>query len=135
MVLEHGDGMEKMINLVKLICCIALVILLFGIKADARYEISYPVLEKLTLTCYTLDGTTADGTHTRKGICALKNEWLGKTCVVWGRNDDGTIGEYIGIYECTDVCPKDSLIDIWFPKGEELLPTQKVYVQLVDAVG
>ena len=36
---------------------------------------------EMQATAYCIDGTTATGTHTRRGICAGKREWFGKTAL------------------------------------------------------
>lgn len=85
---------------------------------EARAE-SQPELFKGHATAYCLDGITATGTQVRKGIAATgRKEWVGKTCVLYQRLPDESIGQIIGIYEIEDTGCKPSVIDVWFPEDE-----------------
>lgn len=70
-------------------------------------------------TAYCVSGITASGEMTRAGICAGKQEWLGKTIILYQRLPDDSIGEQIGIYECKDTggtpgLKNGKVIDVWF---------------------
>lgn len=104
-------------------------------------------------TAYCHGEITASGTPVRRGICAVKREWMGKTAIVYTCGRDGGIGELLGIYECLDTgfggdadgdgigsIEEGKVIDIYFPTLEECRGWMeqtggKVYVQLVDAKG
>lgn len=75
----------------------------------------------------------------------MKKEWIGKTAVVYLRNEDGTIGDFYGIYEIKDCGGTEGLknglvIDIWEPDIETatqvMAETKGIgFVQLLDAEG
>lgn len=76
-------------------------------------QIEIPDPMPMHATAYVLTGTTASGEETRDGICASAHkEWIGKTVIMFQRNDDG-IGELIGIYECLDTGCASNVIDVW----------------------
>lgn len=52
---------------------------------------------KMHTTAYILQGTTADGGHTRPYICASSIDHIGDVAIVYTLD-----GEYLGTYECTD---------------------------------
>ena len=79
------------------ICAFALIGLLTGANTEKYIE---PV--KMLTTAYCDNGITASGVEARYGICAGKKEWLGKTVILYKRNEDGTIGELLGIFEVLD---------------------------------
>ena len=99
-----------------------------------------PIIEcrKMTLTSYLPTGNaTASGVMPYKGVAAAKREWLGKIAVVFERTEDDKSGELIGVYEILDTGQTNGLkngyvIDIFCESREECLPTQKVYVYLMD---
>jgi len=66
---------------------------------------NYPEVEPQLIRCtvYTAEegDITADGSKVREGIVAGKREWLGYTCIMY-ENNDGKIGDLIGIYEFKD---------------------------------
>lgn len=114
------------------------------------YADDQPYLMKAHATAYCQSGTTASGTQTRKGICAAKKEWIGKTIVIYQRLPGDKIGNMIGIYECLDTGGTEGIktgkvIDIWEPDLEGCQEFMnkvyengckgKVYIQIVDAVG
>ena len=75
-------------------------------------------------TAYCIEGVTKSGEYTREGICAGKEEWLGKTNIVYQKLPDGDIGKKIGEYECLDTGGTPGLnngrvVDIWRPDLEE----------------
>ena len=79
-------------------------------------------------TVYSLGGKTAMGTPVRYGICATGNKaWLGKTCIVYQRLPDNTIGDVIGIYTIEDTGCKSNVIDIWCPRDLQKVIINKTY--------
>ena len=83
-------------------------------------KIPEPVLYKGHATAYCDVGYTKSGEWTRDGICAAKEEWLGKSVVVYKRLPDGSIGDYIGTYEILDTggtkgLKEGRVIDVWVP--------------------
>lgn len=105
---------------------------------------------KSNATAYCLQGTTASGQKVRKGICAGKDEWMGKTILVYQRLDGDELGDLIGIFECldkggTDAIKKGYVIDVWQPTYEECQEFMnlvysngchgRIYIQIVEAYG
>ena len=92
---------------------------------------------EMQATAYCIDGTTATGTHTRRGICAGKREWFGKTAVVYADNH-GEIGDLIGIYKVEDTGGKSiasgRVLDIWVPSYDEAIQfgRKKVHVYILN---
>lgn len=104
-------------------------------------------------TAYHYGEITASGTPVRRGICAVKREWMGLTAIVYECNPDGSIGDLLGYWECLDTgfggdadgdgigsIEAGKVIDMYFPTLEECQAWMeqsggKVYVQLVDAEG
>lgn len=125
------------------------IVFLFSFSASAK-ELDEPF--KISTTAYCCGTTTCIGVPVREGICAVKKEWIGKTALIYA-NNDGEIGELLGIYECLDTgfgadsdgdgigsIQEGKLIDVYFPTYEQCkewmkLTGGKVYVQLVDANG
>lgn len=124
------------------ILMMTLIAHIFCIKSSAE-DIS---LIKMHATAYCLDGDTASGKHVRKGICATGNkEWVGKTCILYQRLPDDSVGEIIGIYEIEDTGCKPTVIDVWCPDLDECQEFMnrvyedgcagRVYTQVLDAEG
>ena len=92
---------------------------------------------EMQATAYCIDGTTATGTHTRRGICAGKREWFGKTAVVYADNH-GEIGDLIGIYKVEDTggdpIRSGKVLDIWVPSYDEAIQfgRRKVHVYILN---
>ena len=101
-----------------------------------------PELKKSWLTCYLPTGNpTASGVMPRRGIMAGKREWLGKTALIYERDGD-KVGDLIGIFEILDTgTGKDGAIkegrevDIFCETESDIIPTQKIWIQIVDANG
>lgn len=71
-------------------------------------------------TAYCVTGTTKSGEYTREGICAGKEEWLGKEILIFQKLPDGKMGKCLGKYEVLDTGGTEGLkngkvIDIWKP--------------------
>ncbi|MDD3370021.1 MAG: hypothetical protein PHP50_14265 [Lachnospiraceae bacterium] len=79
-----------------IITVIILMILTVRCSADA---IKYPDPVEMYTTAYTAEqgSITASGCHVRTGICAAKEEWMGKVAVIYS-----TDYELLGIYEILD---------------------------------
>lgn len=103
-------------------------------------EVSEPFLGKTT--GYILQGTTASGEEVRTGICASSRENLGKTCILYLVNEDGSIGEPYMVLECKDtggnkLIKEGKLIDVWFSDLDQVYEHMKitdgnVYIQFID---
>ena len=70
------------------------------VKADGGDPFTEPV--KVRCTCYLDTGTTASGAQTRPNIMAAKREWIGCVAEVNEINEDGSVGEFIGLFEILD---------------------------------
>jgi 3D (Asp-Asp-Asp) domain-containing protein len=88
-------------------------------------------------TAYCDYGYTKSGCMVREGICAMNNEYLGKTAIVYSEEM-----EFIGIYEVLDTGSDYRLkggqcIDIYMPDYDECIKfgRKKVIVFLLDAEG
>ena len=93
-------------------------------------------------TAYSYGEVTKDGSMVREGICAGKEEWLGLTAVVYSVDQDGEIGQLLGIYEIKDTggdyrLQDGTCIDIYMPEEAEAIKygRQEVYIQLIRAEG
>ena len=101
-----------------------------------------PELKKSWLTCCLPTGNpTASGVMPRRGIMAGKREWLGKTALIYERDGD-KVGDLIGIYEILDTgTGKDGAIKegravvIFCERESDIIPTQKIWIQIIDADG
>lgn len=108
---------------------------------------------RMMTTAYHHGEITATGNRTRRGSCAVRKEWVGKTALVWKCKNSDTMGEFLGFWECLDTgfgadsdcdgmgsIQEGRVIDMYFPTQEEveewmILTGGRVYVQLVDAEG
>ena len=130
-----------------------LILLVASIRAHGK-ENPFPTPTKIRCTCYVDQGTTASGQETRPGIIAGKKEWLGRCAVLYRIEEDGSIGDLIGIYEFLDTgagidtdgdgkgdsIKKGLSVDVWQPSIEqarEWIATygDYVYIQVVEAEG
>ena len=118
--------------------------------AASSVNLSSSIIQSGHATAYCVSGVTASGEITRDGICAGKDEWLGKTIILYQRLPDNKIGEQIGIYECLDTggtpgLKEGKVIDVWC---QDLDTCQEfmnlvyedgcqghVYIQVIDADG
>lgn len=92
-----------------------------------------------------------DGTYPEEGITiAGKEEWIGKTAILYYEKDDGSIGEMIGIFEFHDTGFGNDLdgdgigsieggtcIDIFMERKEDCIQwgRRNVWIQILDARG
>lgn len=108
---------------------------------------------RMLTTAYHHGTATVTGQRTRKGICAVRREWVGKTALAWECTDDDEMGGFLGIWECLDTgvgadsdgdgigsIQEGRVIDMYFPTQEEVqewmeVTGGRVYVQLIDAEG
>ena len=113
-------------------------------------DLSSSVILSGYATAYCVSGVTASGEETRNGICAGKDEWLGKTIILYQRLPGNKIGDQIGIYECLDTggtsgLKEGKVIDVWC---QDLDTCQEfmnlvyedgcqghVYIQVIDSDG
>lgn len=103
-------------------------------------EASEPYLGKTT--GYILKGTTASGEEVRSGICASSEKNLGKKCLLYLVNEDGSKGKEYMLLECKDtggdeLIKEGKLIDVWFPSLEEAKEHMRVtkgnvYIQIIE---
>lgn len=96
-----------------------------------------PEMIRADVTFYCLEGTTADGSEVREGICASKPEYIGLTACIYTKDD-----EFLGIYEIKDTGGKDvksgKVVDIWLPTYEECIEAgryKNCKIFLIDAKG
>ena len=119
-------------------CLLIIVcIFLFHIVVEGSYKDVQFVPMKAT--AYSTDKITTDGSHTRKGICASKSEWIGLTAMVYTDND-GRPDKFLGYYEIKDdgglSTRSGKKLKIWLPKDESKeFGVKKVLVVLVNGVG
>lgn len=92
-------------------------------------------------TAYCYGKITKSGKKVREGIAAMKEEWIGKTAVVY-EDLDGKPGDLIGIYEVEDTggdhrIQNGTCIDIYIPDYQQAkkFGRQNVIVCLLDAKG
>jgi 3D (Asp-Asp-Asp) domain-containing protein len=92
--------LRKLFLVIPLFLLLAIPVHATPLQAD-----NYPEIEPQLIRCtvYTAEegDITADGSKVREGIVAGKREWLGYTCIMY-ENDNGEIGDLIGIYEFKD---------------------------------
>jgi len=58
---------------------------------------------KVQVTCYCEPGHTANGSTKTSGIIAAKREWLNYACLIYKVNDEGGLGDFLGVYEVADI--------------------------------
>ncbi len=135
----------------RVISCLLVIGLLLFTVLSAKADEGEPF--KMYTTAYHHGEITASGVPVRRGICAVKREWMGLTAVVYAYNPDGSIGDLLGYWECLDTgfggdadgdgvgsIEAGKVIDMYFPTLEECQAWMeqtggKVYVQLVAAEG
>lgn len=95
-----------LVKLVIVFIFLIFIILFTKTEANADEASANPYGEpfQIRATCYTWTGNQcADGRYPVQGLTvAGKNDWLGKTAIIYSVNEDGTIGELIGIFEFMD---------------------------------
>lgn len=105
-----------------------------------------PPMPKMYATAYCLQGKTYTGHKVRKGIAATGDKSLvGKTVIVYQRLPDGSMGDYVGIFEIEDTGCSQNVLDVWCPTLEECQDFMdavyqnsaqgKVYCRFIDAKG
>lgn len=144
-------------RILALICAAAVLWTSLPVKAEedaqriqsAEAGEAFPIMT----TAYCHGKVTATGQAVRPGICAVREEWIGKTALVWKCENSDSIGEFLGFWECLDTgfgadsdgdgmgsIQEGRVIDMYFPTQEgvqEWMETTggRVYVQLIDAEG
>lgn len=139
---------------IKYILVIPLILLLLNSIQTHGKENPFPEPTRIRCTCYTDNGTTASGAQTREGVIAGKREWLGKCAVLYHINEDGSIGDLIGIYEFLDTgsgidtdgdgkgdsIKKGLSVDVWCPSMDAAREWIRehgdyVFIQIIEAEG
>lgn len=109
-------------------------------------DFTEPQLIRTTVyTSYGDDAKTADGSVPREGMCAAREEDIGKTAILYRVDDDGSIGGMIGVFEITDCGGHPGLkngtrVDVYrdsFERCQEWVSDigDYTYIQILDAVG
>lgn len=129
--------MKKMIKLIVIFFLVfGIMIVLNGTIIYAAYILETVIYEneklpeqpyiksvQMQATAYCLNGTTATGTQTRRGIAASKREWFGKTVEIFEADKNGKPVTFIGEYVIEDTGGKaiknGKVIDIWMETEEE----------------
>lgn len=101
---------------------------------------SCPVV--LETTAYCDHGLTASGCMVRRGVCAAREDMIGRCAVIYEMAEDGTMGDFLGYYEILDTggdyrIRNGSVIDIYMPDYDQCMEygRRKAYVQIVEAEG
>jgi len=110
-------------------------------------------LRILRTTAYYQGEITATGKQVREGLAAANREHLGDIAILYKVDEDGEIGEFLGIWEVEDVgfgtdpdgdgigtMEEGLVIDIYKPDLESCKEwvretNEKVYVQYIPAKG
>ena len=105
----------------------------------------YPEPRKIRCTCYIQTGYMKGGQYTYNGAIAGRKEDLGKTAVLYDINEDGSIGDLIGLYVFEDTGSHHTLVegtsvDVWQPNmtaAKNWIQTHGdyVYIQVVEGKG
>lgn len=111
--------MKGYIKLLIRVISVSIVILVTSINIVEADE-----LIKGTSTAYCLNGITRSGEMTHEGICAGAKKYLGKTIEIYQKLPDGSVGEYLGTFECKDTGKTKAIksgkcIDVWFPDKQK----------------
>lgn len=104
---RNGKDSKRYFIAAPIIIIVVIVIGLFiGMKSDADEASQNPYGDpfKIRATCYTETGNAcANGQMPVEGLSvAGKDEWLGYACVMYQCNEDGSLGDMIGIFQFTD---------------------------------
>ena len=104
-------------------------------------ESTYSMPFRMESTAYCHGEITATGDKVREGIAAARKEWRGLTAVLYEDNN-GSVGELIGIYEILDTGGDERIkngtcIDVYLPDYQKAKEygRKNVWVQLVEAKG
>ena len=124
-----------------------LVCSLVGFRTQIQASESFAEPSVIRCTVYCDQGYTKSGQWVREGIVAGKEEWLGKAAILWEVDEDGSIGEFIGIYEFLDTgygingsIVNGTSIDVYCPSLDACWDWigdhgDYVYLQIVDGKG
>ena len=96
-------------------------------------------------TAYCNEGLTASGSQTIEGLTiAGASEWLGCAAVLYEQDEEGGLGEFIGIYQFTDTgygrdgdILRGETVDLYIPDEAACWQwgRQNVYIQIIDGKG
>lgn len=98
---------------------------------------------KIESTAYCCGEICADGTRPIQGLTlAGKREWLGKSAVLYLVDENGEIGDCIGVFEFRDTGGNAKLksgecIDIYMNNYDDCIRwgRRNIYIQIIDAKG
>lgn len=135
----------------KLIKTLLYTALLFGcLSTPVIAHAEEPTFIKGYATAYCQTGQTSSGAYTRDGICAGAKSYSGCMIVLYQRLPDGSLGDYIGMYECLDTGGTDGLnngtvIDVWKSNNEQCQEFMNqvyednckghIYIQVIEGKG
>ena len=84
------------------------------LQNDGHIDFAEAGFQRMHTTAYILEGTTADGGHTRPYICASSIDHIGDVAIVYTLE-----GDYLGTYLCTDTGREGGgvragrVLDVW----------------------
>ena len=116
---------------------VLILVMMSSVTVKAQTPNSYEEPKKMRCRCYT--GENLPGRNIAGLTIAGKPEWVGKTCIVYEEDEDGSLGNPIGIYEFTVASDEDN-IKIYRASNNDCATWKAmygntVYVQMVDAKG
>lgn len=131
----------RAIVLAAIVFIINLSLQFYVFAADTGIE---PVKIRCTCYCYN-SGVTAAGTKPKQGLTvAGRKEWMGKACVLYRINEEGEIGDLIGMYQFLDtggeLISQGKRIDVYRNTLDECHDWVNeygdyVYMQVIDVEG
>lgn len=141
---EKGAGMRKRI----INAAVVLILLVMCMKTEnVNATESFEQPQIIRCTCYCDQGYTKSGQWVREGIIAGKEEWMGKAAYLYEVKEDGSIGDFIGIYEFLDTgygingsLIEGTSVDVYQPTLERCYEWigeygDYVYMQIIDGKG
>lgn len=129
---------------------LALSLICFFLSPVLSTQAKEPTLLPGYATAYKECGTMSSSQETRPGVCAGAEKYAGCMVVLYQRLPDGSLGDYIGMYECldtgiTDGIKEGKVIDVWQPDLEACQDFAdityangcdgKVYIQIIEGEG
>lgn len=96
---------------------------------------------KMEATAYCTGKVRCDQGYVREGICATDAKHYGMIACIYDMNADGTVGDFIGYYECLDTggesIKNGDVIDIYNPSYDWCIEfgSRDVLVKFIDGNG